>query len=348
MAKEFVIIKNRIMENYRQTYIDVLKGIGIIMMIAGHTGLLNVLGIDTYVEGFYMPMFFFASGYFLNTDKYNIKEFIRKKSRTLLIPYVFWGILHLILWIFMFILHFPLESTLSQIVKGVLWDNNRHFPIAGALWFLTCLFIVELMSFLIIKNIKTILAMIIILVILLIGLFGNVFLPLSGDSALVAVFFYIAGYYFRIYLSGWWNKVKNVKSSYKVCILVILNLFYINFIYINGRSNIRTCEYGKYPLLYVLHALLGILIWWIFSYMLDSIKYNTKSNIPGGGIGIIKYIGKNSMLFVCLNQLPIAIFKRFIGESTFFLFVETVLIIITIIMLNKVILKSQVSFIAGK
>lgn len=62
MVKKFINMKSRITENYRQSYIDVLKGIGIIMMIAGHTGLLRVLKIDAYVTGFYMPMFFLHRG----------------------------------------------------------------------------------------------------------------------------------------------------------------------------------------------------------------------------------------------------------------------------------------------
>lgn len=76
MEKVFINMKSGIAENYRETYIDILKGIGIIMMIAGHTGLLDLLKIDTYVAGFYMPMFFSISGYFFNPGKYNIKEFI--------------------------------------------------------------------------------------------------------------------------------------------------------------------------------------------------------------------------------------------------------------------------------
>ena len=115
---------------------------------------------------------------------------------------------------------------------------------------------------------------------------------------------------------------------------------------INGISNIRACEYGKYPIVYVFHAILGTGIWWLVSYLITQISWNNR--LWKGMVWVIIYIGRNSMLFVCLNQLPIAVCGRFIGDSILLVFMETVVIIAGLIVLNQLILKSPFRFIIGK
>lgn len=46
----------------RVEYVDLFRGIGIIIMIMGHIGFGRLF--DHYIHAFHMPMFFFASGYF--------------------------------------------------------------------------------------------------------------------------------------------------------------------------------------------------------------------------------------------------------------------------------------------
>lgn len=87
------------MKLFREEQTDILKGIGIIMMIAGYTGLLSSLRIDVYVGAFYMPMFFFVSGYFLQIEKYTVGNYLYRKVKQLLIPYVIWSFFHLTLWL---------------------------------------------------------------------------------------------------------------------------------------------------------------------------------------------------------------------------------------------------------
>lgn len=49
----------------RVEYIDILKGIGIILMIMGHIGFSGIF--DFYIHAFNMPLFFFVSGYLYKT-----------------------------------------------------------------------------------------------------------------------------------------------------------------------------------------------------------------------------------------------------------------------------------------
>ena len=54
-------------ENLRIEYIDLFRGIGILLMIMGHIEFAP--RFDHFIHAFHMPMFFFVSGYFFNGKK---------------------------------------------------------------------------------------------------------------------------------------------------------------------------------------------------------------------------------------------------------------------------------------
>ncbi len=67
----------------RLQFIDIARGIAMISIIIGHLG---EPAINRVVFTFHVPVFFFITGYFLS-DKKSIKDFIKNKARTLLVPY---------------------------------------------------------------------------------------------------------------------------------------------------------------------------------------------------------------------------------------------------------------------
>ncbi len=71
--------------SHRIDWIDMLKGLGIILVVFGHTAHAKDT-IRILIYSFHMPMFFIISGYLFKTkDKY--KNFL-KKFMTLLLPYL--------------------------------------------------------------------------------------------------------------------------------------------------------------------------------------------------------------------------------------------------------------------
>ena len=67
----------------RSKWIDVYKGIGIILVVSGH--IFNGL-IRDLIFLFHMPLFFFISGYLFKSKNYF--NYFTKKSLSLLLPYV--------------------------------------------------------------------------------------------------------------------------------------------------------------------------------------------------------------------------------------------------------------------
>ena len=75
--------------NKRIEWIDVAKGLGILSVILTHCYIPETL-LKHYLYSFHMPLFFILSGYFHKVDiQMNI---IKKRFRTLIIPYVFFYI----------------------------------------------------------------------------------------------------------------------------------------------------------------------------------------------------------------------------------------------------------------
>lgn len=81
----------------RVQYIDIARGIAILCIILGHQGISDV---NRVVFTFHVPIFFFITGYFIN-DKLGIKDFIKNRVRTLLVPYALMCVLMIVLATFL-------------------------------------------------------------------------------------------------------------------------------------------------------------------------------------------------------------------------------------------------------
>lgn len=73
------------MEKKRNQWLDVAKGITIILMVLGHTSIPQVA--SNFIWAFHMPLFFIASGWCTNWNKLGFVEFSKRKVQTLLIPF---------------------------------------------------------------------------------------------------------------------------------------------------------------------------------------------------------------------------------------------------------------------
>lgn len=115
------------------------------MVIDGHSW----LGIDLYnyiipYNSFFMPMFVFISGYFLEEKWDDYSSFILKKIKRLLLPYYLWNVLYgmLIFFLTFFGVHYGTFS-LKNLIVGQLF-SGECFDINSPAWFVPTLFLVEI------------------------------------------------------------------------------------------------------------------------------------------------------------------------------------------------------------
>ena len=78
------------MTNKRIEWIDIIKGISIIMVVLGHLDYCPEF-CDYFYEPFFLTTFLFCFGYTFNSEV-GFKEFCKKRVKTLLIPLIIFSL----------------------------------------------------------------------------------------------------------------------------------------------------------------------------------------------------------------------------------------------------------------
>ena len=83
----------------RKEYIDVAKGIGIILVVLGHLDIDGQISREA-IYAFHMPLFFILSGVFAKTN-IDFKNYFAKSFKTLYVPFFVFFIVDIILFCFL-------------------------------------------------------------------------------------------------------------------------------------------------------------------------------------------------------------------------------------------------------
>lgn len=190
----------------RNNSISIAKGIGIILMVLGHTHF-SKYG-NAWVSMVHMPLFFFFSGYCFK-EKYigDFYTFFLKRVKGLYLPAVKWGLLFLVLHNVFFHLNLYDEST-SYIYSGKVFITKACYIVAtmthfeqllGGYWFMRSLFWCSIIGFFVIKYIPQrygIVALLLISVFLLV-INKNVPYFSIGAREMIASLIFVCGYRYR-------------------------------------------------------------------------------------------------------------------------------------------------------
>lgn len=126
----------------RERWLDVVKGIGIFLMVLGHSG--TSTEIRNWIYGFHMPLFFVVAGYMFDAEKWEkgAGALIKSRACAYLIPYVILFLINLVAWRTLECLsgRNAGHSVLTYALAGV-YSHATAMPNCTPLWFLTCLFI---------------------------------------------------------------------------------------------------------------------------------------------------------------------------------------------------------------
>lgn len=312
----------------RVDYLDMLKCLGMFIVVSGHIH--PQFGwFSLSVHCFVIPLYFFLSGMTFKRSKYpTLREFIKHRFKTLLIPYLMFSVVTWAFWAFFNVISHTQEDLWGPLFQTVLAQGSGGFFVHNApLWFLPCLFIVEVLYYLIDKlpewaNI---------LVCILLSVIGAcmiswwkgpfVLLPWSIESAFVAILFYCAGNLLvkHLGLVGIQDKVLG-KKWLSLIIMVLLTLVMINAAHWNGRISLGSDTLGKFPLLFYLNAFIGIITSSLFAILICSIKRDNK--LINAVMNYHLWFGRNS-LYIMATHVPIkgiiiVGISKLIGESTGF------------------------------
>ena len=128
----------------RIEYLDIAKGIGILLVVLGHNDFEVIsLFVQRLIYSFHMPLFFFLSGYFLNAAV-PFFDFFKKRFNALLKPFLF--TIFLIYFASVSFEKMGFNTAITRIVKSLY--GSGHYLDWVQLWFLPHLFAVSLYAFL--------------------------------------------------------------------------------------------------------------------------------------------------------------------------------------------------------
>ncbi len=310
----------------RIQWIDIAKGIGIILVIIGHVSI-NA-NINDFIYSFHMPLFFIISG-FLYKPK---KNFVKNKVRSILIPYFVFSIVSFIYWFFIERFFRNQENPPLNLFFNIFLarggDDNYLFNVV--MWFLPCLLMTEILFYFLISKWNGKCLKYIILISSIIGYvypkITSIRLPFCLDIVFTSIVFYYLGYLLK-------NKVKEKKFLPKRNILYygifIILIFIVAVLSIlEYGANMNNLRYNYYLIFYVT-AILGFYMVYIIS---------NKVNIR-----FLKWIGNNSLYIMVMHEplkrIVIAIYSKITGVNSDFIrgnFLHIILVSMLVLLLTSI------------
>lgn len=310
--------------NKRNPVIDVLKGLGIILMVIGHSG----FPFTRFIYLFHMAVFFMASGFcYKKENAENIKSclyFIKRRFISLWLPYVIWTSIFSILnnfFIFsniytnnpLILNYTSMGGVVSEIwtYKDVIKNICLSFLLSGgtrmggALWFICILMKISILYLffdfliqLLFKN-NLLIQGIISVVLLSLGYFFHIkdisFLSLDKVFSYYCLFY--LGFLVRTLNLG------DLMISWQKRITIIIAAFFILFVFNHiGRIELADTDYTN-PIFLICASTVG----WFFLYQISYFISKSEKLTT-----LIAAIGKNTIAVVILHFLCFKIVS-FIG-----------------------------------
>jgi acyltransferase len=280
---------------YRVHWIDIARGIGIILVLYGH---LFVSAQNNYfIFAFHMPLFFFISGLVFKPTTNSLKSIATKYFKQLLIPYYIFAA---------FTYAFTLISQTAGDVSpggiayqlyGILYGNGNNGMLGYnvVLWFLPCLFATKFIFALVTKQVMQTKQLIFILVAC--GVTGYLFslylpwlkLPFNLEIALTGLTFFGAGYLLRInkHVFQIFSKQKPLLATTAMVFTILIAT--LHFQTTGAKVDLRVNQLGNFFLFYL--GAFGGIIGWI-----------TISRIIAKNF-VLEYIGRHSMIIFAWHNV---------------------------------------------
>lgn len=320
MNKELLSVNQCVSSNFagggkkpRIEYVDLMKGICIIMVVAIHCDVMPDNVIHHLLSAFRIPLYFFLSGLFFK-EYGGFSDFAVRKINKLIIPSIFFSFLFLILAIFV-----DRENLAPKNAALIMISGNR--PI----WFLRCLFFSNLLFFILHRFIRD--KRVLFAACLAVGLAGcyasqvdiaasvspqvqHVIRILRLFQPMTALPFFALGYTVKPYMTYDFPKSATVAVG---CAALALLFLTGGYVYTSIYDNV----YGSNPLFFYAGGISGIVC---IVILCRAIK-----RIP-----LLTYLGRYSIVILGTHFIVLSILSMFI-DSNLAVFIITVLSMFAII-----------------
>lgn len=333
------------------------KGYAILLVIFSHsvstllpTGDPAAVAIVTEIHSFHMPLFFFLSGFVFSVRR-PWREFLASRIRSIVVPYFCMsGILALATFAAKFLRGELTGAIIVRQLTAILVQNRLW-----VVWYLACLFLVELVAYWLVKISKSdwhlgILAAIFPVLGLIYRRLEAPSLPWNLDICTLGLPFFLAGFLCKKH-SGVFRIAERNRGTKAAAFLLLgavnVGCTWLSFRLTGRRLDFYDMTFGFLPLS-ILAAFAGI----GFCILLSRQKT----------FRFIRYLGEYTMLYFAMNAsiaipfvslfLPYELFAGFIPNSwaaiPIWAFVQLIVITALLTAANEIILRLGLGFMLGK
>lgn len=316
----------------RFDFIDIARGIAMISIVLGHLGNSQ---INRIVFTYHVPLFFFVTGYFINTKR-NIKDFIFNKIRTLLVPYAVTCMVIVILNIVRGYCSGGADAALymarywiyaSVYGAGDSWQEPFWIAAIGAIWFLWANFWGSIFLRISLKMSET-KRLCMILGIFAAGYFSRMlfWFPLSIQAGCCATLFMYFGYLARQGEST----IEGLPGEIKKCSVIFAAIIWIEFMKNFQSFWLVHCDIGR-GFIDIFGCICGCYIVFVISRYWE--KY------AGKLAKVLQYIGRYSILALCIHIIELdvipweTLMNSIVAKGFSWMMVFCIVIVIKMIMI---------------
>lgn len=288
----------------RIEWVDIAKGIGIVLVVVGHAPTGDML--RAYIYSFHMPLFFLVAGYTFKPDRFStLAALAKSRVRPLLHPYFIFALLGYVVWFFvlskfgedrmesltdkLLVFAHIFYSSFTKFTQGVQEVREPFMRFNGPIWFLTALFTTTLLFYLLngwAKSRQTILLLLLVVSSLMgyvFSLYAGFRLPWGADIASVGVLFFGAGY-----LLARFKPFVDMGRLALAAGLLFTSLASVVIWHFNGSTGMAALKFGASFPLFLLGGLSGSLMVLFACRLIDTAPF-------------LSYLGRNSLTILVLH-----------------------------------------------
>lgn len=254
----------------RLSWLDILKGIGIILVVIGH--IYSNRTVSNWLYSFHMPLFFLAAGW-VYKEKTVITD-IKRRIQTIVVPYFSFGLLVLLYWQVIERRFRDSDMSFMDSLLGLFTGCYDNLDFNVHLWFLPCFFVtVVLFNILVNLGDRKIAYVISALMSLIYVVLPMPELPWGFNR----VFKYIGFYAVGVFLVRRETRIvdRKVSTGMVAVVLIILNFFL-------SLHNLTT------GIMWFVTALIGVAALILISQLINENK-------------ILQYFGRISLIVLCIH-----------------------------------------------
>ena len=254
----------------RLSWLDVLKGIGIILVVIGH--IYSNQTIFNWLYSFHMPLFFLSAGW-VYKEKTVLAD-IKRRIQTIVIPYFSFGFLVLIYWQLIERRFRDSDMSFMDSLFGLFSGCYDNLEFNIHLWFLPCFFVTVIIFNILVnlggRRMAYLVSALMSLAFIVVPMHGLIW-------GIDRVFKYIGFYAVGVFIAG--KSVKAVRKKVEAGIVAIVLL---------ALSFFLSCYHLTMGIMWFVTALIGVAAVILISQLINENR-------------ILQYFGRISLIILCIH-----------------------------------------------